>query len=81
MNDEPITKQLPPEKLLSSPVPLIQAGIECMDNIETIQEYVAYENAHQQRVGILNQLRLRAQEVRRAETESQKERSDPRPCL
>ncbi len=35
-----------------------------MDDIETIQEYVAYENQHQNRDGILKQFSERAKELR-----------------
>ncbi|WP_092661179.1 hypothetical protein [Halorientalis persicus] len=67
-NDEDrdaILDQLPPEKLLSATNPeLIRAGIRCMDSLSTVREYVAYENTHEARTGILGQLRMRARELR-----------------
>jgi hypothetical protein len=60
-----ILDKLPPEKLLSATNPeLIQAGIQCMNSLSTIREYVAYENTHEARAGILGQLQMRARELR-----------------
>jgi hypothetical protein len=60
-----ILDHLPPEKLLSATDPeLIRAGIRCMGSMSTVREYVAYENAHQNRTGVLGQLRMRARELR-----------------
>ena len=67
-NDEDrdaILDQLPPEKLLSATnLELIRAGIQCMHSLTTVKQYVAYENAHKNRTGILGQLRMRASELR-----------------
>lgn len=60
-----ILDKLPPEKLLSATNPvLIRAGINCMNSMSTVREYVAYENAHEARAAILGQLRMRARELR-----------------
>jgi predicted Fe-S protein YdhL (DUF1289 family) len=66
-NDEtdPILEQLPPEQLLETTHwDLIKAGIVCMHQIETVQQYVAYENQHQQRTAILRLLQQRAATIR-----------------
>jgi hypothetical protein len=67
---DPILEQLPPERLLETPQwDLIKAGIVCMHHIETIQQYVAYENQHQQRTAILRLLQQRAATIRERDHE------------
>lgn len=62
---EPILERLPPEKLLASNrLRPIQAGIRCMDTIETIQKYVAFESQHRDRTQVQAALRMRARELR-----------------
>jgi hypothetical protein len=49
-----IREQLPPETLLGTDQPrLIRGGVTCMHDVETVREYVGYENQHQRRRGIL----------------------------
>ncbi|MFC4407910.1 hypothetical protein [Haloarchaeobius iranensis] len=57
----------PAQRLEPADVRLVDAGIATIDDLETLQACVAYENAHQQRVQILRRLNLRAAEIR-AET-------------
>jgi hypothetical protein len=48
----------PPEKRLEAPnYRLIKAGIATIPDMETLQECVAYENAHQNRTQILRRLK------------------------
>ena len=62
---EPIRERLPPETLLASDhLRPIRAGIRCMDSIETIQEYLAHENANRNRTQVQHALRMRARELR-----------------
>lgn len=69
--DSALREQLPPETLLAtSNIDLIQAGIACMDRIETVQQYIGYENAHKQRVAIIESLALRVETLRRTENEN-----------
>ncbi|WP_135305161.1 hypothetical protein [Haloarcula amylovorans] len=63
-----VLEELPPERLLSSDqLQLILAGIRCMDSIETIQAYLAYETTHQDRTHVQDKLRLRARKLRRGD--------------
>jgi hypothetical protein len=59
--DEPLT---PAQRLESSNSRFINAGIATINDIETLQACVAYENQHQQRLSILNQLARRAEQLR-----------------
>lgn len=60
-----IREQLPPERLLAtSEWRLIQAGIVCMHHVETVQQYVAYENQNEQRSWVLRLLAERAETLR-----------------
>lgn len=45
-------------------VQLIKAAVNCIDDIETIQEYVGYENGHQQRLPVILLFKHRAEEIR-----------------
>ncbi|WP_254824820.1 hypothetical protein [Haloglomus halophilum] len=56
---------LTPEQRLEPPnTRLINAGIATIHDMETLRACVAYENANQQRVQILRQLKDRASEIR-----------------
>ncbi|AJF28034.1 hypothetical protein SG26_20005 (plasmid) [Haloarcula sp. CBA1115] len=69
---DPILDKLPPERLLDADhLQPIVAGINCMHSIETIQQYLAYENQHESRTPVQSQLRLRAREVRRDESDAE----------
>lgn len=69
--DAALREQLPPEKLLAtSDIERIRAGIACMDRVETVQQYIGYENAHRQRVAIIELLALRVQTLRQQAIES-----------
>ena len=55
----------PPEKRLEAPNPRpIDAGITTIPDMETLQECVAYENAHQNWTQILRRLEWKAAELR-----------------
>ena len=57
--------ELSPEQRLEPPnTRLINAGIVTINDIETLRECVAYENANQQRIPILRRLKGRANEIR-----------------
>jgi hypothetical protein len=57
--------EFPPEKRLEAPnYRLVEAGIETIPDMETLQECVAYENAHQNRTQILRRLKWKAEELR-----------------
>jgi peptidyl-tRNA hydrolase len=57
--------ELPPEKLLdTSNFRLIRGGVECMYSVETVKQYVAHENATEQREQVLQLLQKRAEELR-----------------
>jgi hypothetical protein len=68
--DARVREVLPPERLLEdSTFRQITAAIACMQRIETVQQYIGYENTHQQRIAIIQSLRFRVLEIRQ-ETES-----------
>lgn len=63
--DAALREQLPPERLLAtSDIERIRAGIACMDRVETVKQYIGFENAHEQRVAIIESLALRVKELR-----------------
>lgn len=63
--DAALREQLPPERLLDcSDIDRIKAGISCMDRVETVQQYIGFENAHEQRIAIIESLALRVEELR-----------------
>ncbi len=71
---DPVLQKLPPEKLLAADrLEPIRAGIQCMDSIETIQEYLAHENANRDRTQVQAALRMRARELRNAEQDDDAE--------
>ncbi|MFC7198231.1 hypothetical protein [Halospeciosus flavus] len=56
--------EFPPEKRLEAPnYRLVEAGIATIPDIETLQEYVAYENAYQNRTQILRRPKWKAEEL------------------
>ena len=60
--------EFPPEKRLEAPNHrLIKAGIATIPDMETLQECVAYENAHQNRTQVLRRLKWKAEELREGE--------------
>jgi len=60
--------EFPPEKRLEAPNHrLIKAGIATIPDMETLQECVAYENAHQNRTRVLRRLKWKAEELREGE--------------
>jgi len=62
--------ELSPEQRLEPPnTRLINAGIVTINDMETLQECVAYENAHQNRPQILRRLKSKADELREDEEE------------
>jgi hypothetical protein len=71
---DPVLQKLPPEKLLDADhIQPIRAGIACMDSIETIQAYLAHENANRNRTQVQHALRMRARELRDAESDDETE--------
>lgn len=63
-NDQ-VLDELPPKRLLSTnDMSRIRGGVRCMRSVETVREYVAYENSHEQRQRILKLLQERAAELR-----------------
>ena len=73
---DPVLQKLPPEKLLDADrLRPIRAGIACMDSIETIQAYLAHENANRNRTQVQHALRMRARELRDAEADDDAEAS------
>ena len=65
-----IREQLPPETLLNTDqYRVIRAGIACMHDVDTIQEYVAHENQHQRRRWVLRMLADRAATLRESAPE------------
>jgi hypothetical protein len=65
-DSDPILEKLPPERLLAGEHHRpIRAGIQCMHSIETVQQYLAYENQHKDRTQVQVELRERAREIRR----------------
>lgn len=62
------SNELSPAQRLEPPNSrLINAGIVTIHDMETLRTCVAYENANQQRVRILQRLERRAQEIRSQE--------------
>jgi len=71
---DPILDKLPPERLLDADhLQPIVAGINCMHSIETVQQYLAYENKHQNRTPVQSRLRERAREIRRDESDAEEQ--------
>ncbi|MCJ0618144.1 hypothetical protein JZX76_00950 [Haloarcula hispanica] len=71
---DPILDKLPPERLLDADhLQPIVAGINCMHSMEAVQQYLAYENKHQNRTPVQSRLRERAREIRRDESEAEEQ--------
>ena len=64
---EPSDEFTPEKRLEASNTRLIKAGIKTIPDMETLQECVAYENAHQNRTQILRRLKWKAEELREDE--------------
>ena len=57
----PVHERVPPEDILNEPnLELLRGLLRCMDSVEEVREYVAYENRHQQRETVLRLLDQRA---------------------
>ncbi|MDX1746934.1 MAG: hypothetical protein R3324_13430 [Halobacteriales archaeon] len=76
-----ILEALPPATLLETDNPrLIRGGVACMHDVETVREYVGYENQHQRRRWVLRMLADRAATLREPTPEdssSQGQTHDP----
>lgn len=60
-----ILNELPPKRLLDTNDPkLLRGGVRCMRSVETVRQYVAYENSNAQRQHVLERLQARAAELR-----------------
>ena len=67
---------LSPEQRLEPPTArLVDAGIESINDMETLRACVAYENTHQNRTPIHRRLERKAEEIRNEEPEN-RERCD-----
>jgi len=55
---------LPPAQLLSGNRHQVEAGLQCIDDIEVLKEYLAYENTHQDRTPVQHAIHIRAVEIR-----------------
>ena len=59
-----VSELSPEQRLEPQNTRLINAGIVTIKDMETLRACVAYENANQQRIPILRQLKDRASEIR-----------------
>ena len=65
---------LSPEQRLEPPTAaLVDAGIESINDMETLRACVAYENTHQNRTPILQRLERKAEEIRNKEIENREQ--------
>jgi hypothetical protein len=65
-----ILEALPPATLLeTNNRRLIRGGVACMHDVETVREYVGYENQHQRRRWVLRMLADRAVTLRESASE------------
>lgn len=65
-----ILEDLPPERFLDTTnARLIQAGLHCMHSRETVKQYLAYENQHENRTWVQRLLARRARELAEEEPE------------
>jgi hypothetical protein len=65
-----ILEALPPATLLETDNRrLIRGGLACMHDVETVREYVGYENQHQRRRWVLRMLADRAATLRESASE------------
>jgi len=66
---------LSPEQRLEPPTAtLVDAGIESINDTETLRACAAYENTHQNRTPILRRLERKVEEIRDTETENRERR-------
>ena len=66
-----ILEALPPATLLETDNRrLIRGGVACMHDVETVREYVGYENQHQSRRWVLRMLADRAATLRESASEN-----------
>ena len=65
-----VLEALPPATLLETDNRrLIRGGVACMHDVETVREYVGYENQHQRRRWVLRMLADRAATLRDTDVE------------
>ncbi len=65
-----VLEALPPATLLETDNRrLIRGGVACMHDVETVREYVGYENQHQRRRWVLRMLADRAATLRETDAE------------
>ena len=65
-----VLEALPPATLLETDNRrLIRGGVACMHDVETVREYVGYENQHQRRRWVLRMLADRAATLRGTDAE------------
>lgn len=65
-----VLEALPPATLLETDNRrLIRGGVACMHDVETVREYVGYENQHQRRRWVLRMLADRAATLRNTDAE------------
>ena len=68
---------LSPEQRLEPPTArLVDAGIESINDMETLRACVAYENTHQNRTPILRRLERKAEEIREEEPQNQERHNE-----
>ena len=68
---------LSPEQRLEPPTArLVDAGIESINDMETLRACVAYENTHQNRTPILQRLERKAEEIREEEPVNQERHNE-----
>jgi len=71
-----ILEALPPATLLETDNRrLIRGGVACMHDVETVREYVGYENQHQRRRWVLRMLADRAATLRESAPEDDSSKS------
>jgi len=69
-SDDKILEELPPERFLDTTNGrLIQAGLHCMHSRETVKQYLAHENQHENRTWVQRLLARRARELAEEEPE------------
>jgi hypothetical protein len=65
-----ILEALPPATFLETDNRrLVRGGVACMHDVETVREYVGYENQHQRRRWVLRMLADRAATLRESASE------------
>jgi len=65
-----ILEDIPPERFLDTTnTRLLRAGLNCMHSRETVMQYLAYENQHENRTWIQRLLAERARELAEEQSE------------